>query len=281
MKKWMIRGIGVVLLLLLLGAVGTYLYLNSIVQAAIEHSATEATGVRTTVHRVDVQPFAGKMGIWQLELANPPGFSGSPFLQLGQGEMHLSVSSLMDQTVEVQELSLNRLHLHLIYHGGRSNYQIILKHVRQQADHVSGGKRFIIHQLDVKHVAVTLTGFAGPTRTIKLPPIHETNLGDAHGAHGSRLPNLTDAVMASFFHSLAQHPDVLSKAMASVASGSLKSLSGLGKAGASFFAHTAQIFDGGAGGAATQSAKQATRGLSHVPRADDHKLTQPGKTAGR
>lgn len=271
MKKWIVRGIGLVLLLLLVTAGGAYLYLDSLARAAIEHGARQATGVRTTVQQVDVRPMSGVMGVSKLEINNPPGFSGSPFLELGQGDMQVSVMSLLGQTVDVKKLSLDHIDVNLLRQGGRSNYQTILTYLQAHAGDTKSGKKFIIHKLDVTHVTVTLTGFPGGTQTLDLPPIHMTNIGNAQGAHGLRLSDVTGLVIQAIFSSLARHPEKLPKVLIVTAGQSIDSL---GKAGASFFSATLKAL-GGTAGDTSSTLAHGLGGLFGGNHAGSSNATQP------
>ena len=61
----------VVLVLLLLGVAGAFLFLDSIVRSAIEKGGTTAAGVPTTLDKADASIFSGQFGLEGFAIANP------------------------------------------------------------------------------------------------------------------------------------------------------------------------------------------------------------------
>lgn len=201
MKKFLLFGIGSLLLLLIVGVVIAIVSINAIAKKAVEEGGTYALGTKTTVSSVNVGLLSGKFALSNLNVANPGGFQSPHFMSLGSGGVAVSLSTLREPTVELPNFSLGDLDVHLEKRDGKTNYGVILDSVKR----LSGSsdqpkpaapadeKKFIIRELDILNVTIHADLVGGPaalgqlTRvTIPIDRIRLTDVGQTgEGVAGS------------------------------------------------------------------------------------------------
>jgi hypothetical protein len=246
--KWLRR----LLLLVGLGVVltvgGGYAYLDWLTQAAVEQGAGYATGTRAEVAEADLAPWAGRLGVQEVTVANPklPGggsFQSPHFFKLGEGRFALDWSTLFSETVHMPELVLNNLHLHLERRGGTSNHQIILDRLEKltESDRPTEARKYVIDRLLVENVTVTLRGYPGGRRTVNLSqPIELKNIG-SNTDKGVLASEVTAVVMQAVFKSILVDVASLPKDLVRDVGGMLQDLKGLDELGQQILKQTGQM----------------------------------------
>lgn len=194
MKKFKKLGIVLVVLVLLVvaGAFAGLFYINDLVKVAVEKGGTYATGVQTTLASADVRPFSGSASLNSLQMANPEGFSSSPFFGMSNGAAAVSLSSLRGQIVEIQKVEAQTIRVTLERKSGKTNYGVILDNLKKLSGDgsakpapQSGGsdKKFIIRDLDIRDVKVTVdmldVGVPMGSIVVPIDRIHLTDIGTA------------------------------------------------------------------------------------------------------
>ncbi|MCP4908160.1 MAG: hypothetical protein GY910_24575, partial [bacterium] len=76
MKKFLFRGLLVLVGLVIVLVIVLYFTINTIAAREIESAATDALGVETTVGAVRISLFEGRTEILDLDIANPTGYDG-------------------------------------------------------------------------------------------------------------------------------------------------------------------------------------------------------------
>lgn len=164
---------------------------------AVEKGATRALAVPTEVGSVSIRPFRGSVGLSDLSVANPQGFSAQPCLALGSGSMKVDMSSLMKDTVEVASLEFSAVRLRLEGRGAKTNYGALLENLKRMDGDDPGkpdpegadegpSKRFIVRELLIRDVQVEvdyaldspLGQLAASNARVTLPEIRLRNLGN-------------------------------------------------------------------------------------------------------
>jgi len=185
----------VAVVLLLLAFFAGLMLLDRGAALAVEKGATHALAVPTEVGSVSIRPFRGSIGLAELSVANPEGFSAQPCLALGSGSMNVDLSSLMKDTVEVPSLELSGVHLRLEGRGMKTNYGALLDNLKRldggEAGKPDGApsesqKRFIVRELVIRDVLVEadyeldspLGQVASSHTSVSLPEIRLSNLGN-------------------------------------------------------------------------------------------------------
>lgn len=195
MKKMIKRTIVGLLVLLVLGLVGVYFTLNTIVASEIESAATDALGVETTVEAVNIGLFKGQSSLRDLEIDNPPGYEGK-FLVLKSALLGVSLGTIFSDLIDVKEVSIEGISLDLVERLKESNIGTILSNANNDPSDASasgepssgdsgsdGGddQKFIIDLVSVKDIEIKVavepvTSERQPT-TIKIDEIVIHDIG--------------------------------------------------------------------------------------------------------
>ena len=161
----------VMICVLSLAGAGWYIVknINNLAKRGIEAGGQYALGVTTTVDGVSLHPLRGELELEKLKVANPAGFSSPHFVQLGEGELDVSLGSLRSDVIEVPLLRLTGIDVNLERKDGKANYTAIMESLSKLKGSSSPSaqpgneKRFIINQLDIEkvNVHVDMLGGAG------------------------------------------------------------------------------------------------------------------------
>jgi uncharacterized protein involved in outer membrane biogenesis len=239
-RKTLFLALGVVVVLIVVGAGLGALFIDSLAKAGIERGGTYAMGVKTTLGSASVGITSGKFGMSKLSVDNPPGYAEPKFLELGKGNVAVSLGSLTKDVVEVPTLELSEIRVDLERTSKGSNYQQILDNLKRfegggdTAKKESGGKKFVIKQVVIRDVKVRadLVGI-GEGATAVTIPIHEIklhNVGSAEGGMttGEITATVVKAVLAS---AVAEGGGLIPGDIAGELKGGLAQLEGIGQFG--------------------------------------------------
>ena len=160
--KLILKIVAVLVVLLIVAVFAVFLYIDSIAKSAIEKGGTAALDVETTVSKVDIGIFSGQVGLAGLSVANPEGFDEGYFLNLGSGEVAVSIGDLMAQPAVLPKLDLADVDLYLEKKPGKKgNYEVILANLKRfesdtetPAKPDKDAKRFVINQVVISNVNV-------------------------------------------------------------------------------------------------------------------------------
>ncbi len=184
-------------MLLLVGlGFGAAMFLDRGARIGVEKGVTFALNVPCTLDSVSIRPLDGSVALSELSIANPEGFSDQPLLGMEAASLQVSMSSLLDDIVEVQKLELTGIQLRLEGRGLKTNYGAILdnlarfesgeKQPKPDSEDSKPGKRFMIRELLIRNATVTadyaldssLGSLGGTNATVTLPEIRLTDLGN-------------------------------------------------------------------------------------------------------
>jgi len=238
MKKLIIRGALLLLGVLAAGVLVLYFTINSIAASEISSAASNALGVRTSVGAVRISLFAGRTEIIDLDIANPPDYSGE-FLTLGDGVLGLNLSSLMSDRIEVKEFTLRDINLSLIQRTDGSNVGVIVDNASKgsgdgadedQRDADADERKFIIDKVEIADVQVSisiepLTSERAPTKvTIKQIVVRDIGRKE----NGVTIDEVTTILVRSILTSAVKAaPEQIPSIMLGTIEGGLSSLTHL------------------------------------------------------
>lgn len=212
MKKIKILALVLALLigLVVLAAIGAVVFIDSIAKRGIEHGASYALDVPTTVDGVSIDLFGGDFGLNGLTIANPDGYSTPHFFSLNSGSASLDLASLQAETVEMPTLVLEGIDIYLDKEDGKANYEVIMESLKrfesgeapaeQPAD--APTKKFVIREIQIRdvtaHVEVLPVGGSLTTAEVKVPEIILRDVGEKDPVTVAKLTNvLLKAIFAS------------------------------------------------------------------------------------
>lgn len=162
MKKLIAKLVAVLVLIVIGVVVAGAFYINSIARKGIEAGSTYALGVPTTLGTANVGLMSGKFSMSGLNVANPQGgFTTPKFLELGEGNVAVSMGTLRSDTIELPTLTLSDITMNLERKGDLSNYKVILANLKRfesgeskPAEPSAPGKKFVIRKLELRNINV-------------------------------------------------------------------------------------------------------------------------------
>jgi hypothetical protein len=202
MRKLLIAG-GVVLTVIIGGAVFLFSSLDSIVKKIIEDVGTQVAGVKVSVGGVKISLTDGKASITGLTVANPPGFSSDPAFKLGEISVTLDTGSLNKNPIVVKDVLVASPAVSYELASGGSNLDAIQKNVQAFTAKQGGAKaepakttekseekKVVIDHLAITGGQVKLAagGIPGAATTASLPKIEMKDIGkDSGGASSAQV----------------------------------------------------------------------------------------------
>ncbi len=206
--------VGVVLLIAL--AVAGVLYIDTVAKAAVEVAGTKVLGVKTTVGGVSIGLTSGQASLSALKVANPDGCQGPTFLELDNGGIAVTTSSLLEDVVRVPKIELSGMRIDFEQRvGGDSNVDVILANAKKfagsgggsQPAGESGGKKFVIDELTLSDISVTARASGVPLTDkgieIKVPKIVLKDIGSA-GSDPVGLEQLTGMIVQAVMEAVME-----------------------------------------------------------------------------
>jgi hypothetical protein len=237
MKK-LIKLLVILVALFVIACIGVVIYANTIAKSAIERGATYALGVPTTVSAATIGIVGGEFGLDGLKVANPEGYDQPHFLKLDDADVDLTLRSLLEETVELPNLTLKGLDVNLEKKSDKANYQVILDNLKkfESGDRTppKDGKKFVIRTVEISDVVVhvDMIPLGGDATRIDVP-IERIELKDVgSGGKPLQLAELSNVIIKAVFAALVSKGgglipgDVLGGLQ-----GGLDGLSGLGDMG--------------------------------------------------
>ena len=182
--KWVLYVVAGIVILLII-ALGVFLLAgNSLIRAGIKSGASAAMKVPVDINNVDFKPFKGSIALGGLKIGNPEGYKLPTMLEMGSMGSAVEFRSLFSDTIVLDYVKLDNIHLTIEQKGLTTNLQEILNNLPKseaEAQAKKPGKNIQIKTLELSNVSVTLKMLPLPgktgTVTIKLDPIKMENLG--------------------------------------------------------------------------------------------------------
>ncbi len=233
MKAFFKLIIALLVLVIIVGA-GALFYVDSIAKKAIEQGGEMALGVPTNLDDVHISIWGGEATLNGLRISNPPGFSAETFMGLGQGDVAVSLGSLLGDTIKVPRIRLSNIRINLEQSGKKNNVEPILARAKGAAGQKEkpvaqpsgkAEKKFIVEYFTLEDVQVNasldLLGQASAVNLV-LPKIELRNLGTE--GNGMPMPELIQKVVQAVLSAAQNSSGQLSPALAKLLSGELSGL---------------------------------------------------------
>jgi len=190
MKRAILIGALVVIVLVGFGIYYLASNLNALVAAAIEKHGSEATEPTVSVSGVDIQIREGRGTIAGLRVESPEGFDTAVAFQLDDITLDMDVASVREDPIVIEELRVKAPVIHAeVKKTGGSNIDELRKRVQEHAGDSSGDdgggtdKKIRIEKLifEEGRIEVDASALGVEKRTIALPAINLENVGGASG----------------------------------------------------------------------------------------------------
>jgi len=197
MKRVLIIG-GVVIVVIVIGVAYTlYTSLDSIIEAAIEKYGSQYTGTAVAVDGVELDLTSGKGTINGFSVANPAGFETAKAIEVGRVAVAVDIGSVTGDPIVIKEIRIDKPKVTYEIGPDGNNIDAIAQNVQSQtgsgegegkaADTGSaeegGGPKLIIEDLYVNggEVGVSATALKGKTMSANLSDVHLENIGKDDG----------------------------------------------------------------------------------------------------
>ena len=180
--KWLI--LPVIILLVILGVV-FYFFGELVLKTGIETAATRALAVGVSIDDVDLSVIAGRVGIKNIVVSNPAGYTHKNLLILNDGSITASIGSLLSDTVHIKQIKLDGLELTIEQKVLSNNLQDVIKSLpaknQGKSAPAEAGKKLHIDELEITNIKVKAKLLPVPgkadTVSLTLAPIRMSNLG--------------------------------------------------------------------------------------------------------
>ena len=174
-----------IILFVILWAVCDFLG-ERILKTGIETAATKALGVGVYIGDVDLTIFKGTVGIKDMVVKNPPGYTYKNLLELGYGRITVNIGSLLSDTVHIKELRFYGVNLVIEQKVLSNNLQDIINSInsipaKDKQKSEPSAKKLQIDNLEITDIKVKVKLLPVPgkadTVTLNLAPIRMSDLG--------------------------------------------------------------------------------------------------------
>jgi len=193
MKKFLIRALIVLIVLLLLAAVGVHFFLDSAIKRGVETVGPKVTKVDVKLGGVSLSLLSGSGKIKGLVIGNPPGFKTPSAINVGTAGLKLQPKSLLGDKVIIESVSVDGPEVTLENQLTSINLKKILANLQESAgapgekkpaepsaNEPGANKKLQVNDFLIKngkvHVSVN-TPIGSQSATVALPEIHLKDLG--------------------------------------------------------------------------------------------------------
>jgi hypothetical protein len=198
--KWIRRIVLAVVLLIVIVCVVVYLNIGHILKTAVQTQASSSLNLQTTLDSVTLSLFGGKLGLHQLDIASPQGYSAPHMLEVGDTNLAVSYGQLRNDPVHVESITIDKPRLVIEQQNGVLNFKKAMDQMpKSETTSTSEGKpskKLIIDELTVKDAQVVihpnLPGM-GQEITVPVASIVMKNVGTGEGAQNGEA--MKDVVM--------------------------------------------------------------------------------------
>lgn len=200
-RRYLKRTLWIVGCLVLLVAVGLGIavwQVDRLAKVAIELAGTRSLGVSTTLDDIKIGLFSGRTSLKGFQVANPGDFKSEYFIRLDRGSLDMSLANLLNDVVEIDQLTISGIHVNLVRETGKANFRTVIDNIREfeskdkpeDKEKEKSQKKFIIHEVVIRDVKVNvdLLPFGGKLTQLDVP-LEELRLTEV-GAERTRGENL-------------------------------------------------------------------------------------------
>ena len=190
-----------ILVLILAVALVFKLYGNELIRSGIVSGSQKALQVGVQLESIDLKLVGGTVDLRNMVIDNPEGYKHPTFLKLGRAYVDLNVPSLMSDTIEMEKIQLDNIHLTIEQKGKTNNLKEILNNLpksepaepkpESKPQKEGAGKNVRIKVLEINNIEVKAKLLPIPCRadtvTLQVKPIRMENIGSKNKVDSSEL----------------------------------------------------------------------------------------------
>lgn len=211
MKKWLIRIVIAVVILLVVGLLAVGLFLDKGIKTGVETYGPQLTKVSIKLDSVSVSLLNGGGKVKGLEVGNPEGYTAPTSIKLGNAGLSLKPASLLSDKIVIKSIVVESPDIYIAGTPSKNNLTKILDNIDEATGGGSGSggskdptatkpsgkpaKKLEVDEFVLTGLKVTYAppGFGGQTFALKVPDIKMTDLGT--GPDGITAGDLTKRVI--------------------------------------------------------------------------------------
>jgi uncharacterized protein involved in outer membrane biogenesis len=222
MKKWILIGVGAIVVLVVVVVVVGLSKLGPIVKMAVNTYGPKITDTELKVDDVGISIFSAEAKLKKFFLGNPKGFKSPSAMKVGSVFVKVDEGSLTGDTIVISKVEVDSPEITYEKKGKTDNFQAILANVqknvpkgesaKKEPAEEGGRKQLIIKDFILKdgkvNLAVEMPGgiIGDQSISVDLPDIHLKDLGEKKG--GSSPAEVTKEIFAALYDKI-QSPKVL------------------------------------------------------------------------
>jgi uncharacterized protein involved in outer membrane biogenesis len=188
MKKWILIGGGVVILIIIFLVVGIS-KLGPMIKSAVNTYGPRITKTEVRLADVGVSIFSGEANLKDFYLGNPKGFKSPKAISVGSIHVDVDEASVTSDTIIIDKIEVVRPEVTYEKVRGTDNLRTILNNVKstvgagepskKQPEKEGEGKKILIRNFIVSggKVNLAMSVLAGKTISAALPDIHLKDIG--------------------------------------------------------------------------------------------------------
>ncbi len=236
MKKWLLIGGAIVIILIIFLVVGVS-NLGPLIKNAVNTYGPKITKTEMRLADVGISIFSGEAKLKGFYLGNPKGFKSPDAIKVGSVYVDVDEGSLTGDTIIIDKIEVLRPEITYEKTRGTDNFQTILNNVKRtvgaggpskkEAEKEGAGKKILIRDFIVQggKVNLAMSMLAGKSVSAPLPDIHLKDVGKK----GASPAEAFEEVFAALYEKITSSAvtDVLNQGLTAVGEGAKKQLEGV------------------------------------------------------
>jgi len=175
MKRIIFKGLGVLVLLIVVVVVAGMLGIDFLAKAGLVKGSGYALGVETSVDSVDLSLLSGTLAINRFHADNPEGYSSEHLLDSGRFAVELEPASVLSDTIRLRNFELDGLDINIEQKGLGSNVGQVLQNIEKIAgepsDDKPSEKKVHLDRAVIRNVVAHFHLPVGDPVTVNIPEI--------------------------------------------------------------------------------------------------------------
>lgn len=165
--KWIAGGI---VALVIIALVIVLMSLNSIVRSQVEVQTSSALDLKTTLGSANVSILGGSLGLGDLAVASPEGFSAKEMFALGGVKLGVSFGNLRADPIAVDKVVIDKPKLVIEQASGKFNFKALMDKASKKTPDGSEPVKLIIKELAINDAQVVVRpGIPGLSTEVMVP----------------------------------------------------------------------------------------------------------------
>jgi hypothetical protein len=230
MKKWILIGLGVLVVIIIVGVIVVVSKLGPIIKSAVNTYGPDITKTVLKVDDVGISIFSGHASLDGFLLGNPKGFKSNDAIKVKSITVDVDKNTLTKDTIIINRVEILRPDVTYEKAKGTDNFHAIMQNVQRSVGGDKGGKekssdgkpekKIVIRDLLIRDGKVTLVQDLLVTKQISvpLPEIHLKNVGGEKD--GASPGKVADEILKSLY------AKITSPAVTAALNDQLKSVTG-------------------------------------------------------